>query len=82
MQRLGLDYDTLAEINPRLIMLSFWLCADNADSHRAAYAHYSRRDRIDCTTSGINKAFPTELPLSVADTNAAMVGLLPVGAVR
>ncbi len=39
MARLGIDYETLAEINPRLIMLSIsGFGADNPDSRRAAYA--------------------------------------------
>jgi crotonobetainyl-CoA:carnitine CoA-transferase CaiB-like acyl-CoA transferase len=39
MPRLGLAYATLAQINPRLIMLSIsGFGANNADSRRAAYA--------------------------------------------
>ena len=78
MQRLGLDYDTLAEINPRLIMLSIsGFGADNADSHRAAYAPIIHAETgLIARQAELTKAFPTELPLSVADTNAAMHGLV------
>ena len=78
MPRLGLDYDTLAEINPRLIMLSIsGFGANNADSRRAAYAPIIHAETgLIARQAELTGAFPTELPLSVADTNAAMHGLV------
>ena len=78
MQRLGLDYDTLAEINPRLIMLSIsGFGANNADSRRAAYAPIIHAETgLIARQAELTGAFPTELPLSVADTNASMHGLV------
>ncbi len=78
MQRLGLDYDTLAEINPRLIMLSIsGFGANNPDSRRAAYAPIIHAETgLVARQAEITGAFPSELPLSVADTNAAMHGLI------
>ena len=78
MQRLGLDYDTVAEINPRLIMLSIsGFGANNADSRRAAYAPIIHAETgLIARQAELTGAFPTELPLSVADTNAAMHGLV------
>ena len=78
MQRLGLDYGTLAEINPRLIMLSIsGFGANNADSRRAAYAPIIHAETgLIARQAELTGAFPTELPLSVADTNASMHGLV------
>ena len=78
MQRLGLDYDTLAEINPRLIMLSIsGFGANNADSRRAAYAPIIHAETgLIARQAELTGAFPTELPLSFADTNASMHGLV------
>ena len=78
MGRLGLSYDTLTEINPRLIMLSIsGFGADNPDSRRAAYAPIVHAETgLVARQAEITGAFPAELPLSVADTNAAMHGLI------
>ena len=78
MQRLGLDYDTLADINPRLIMLSIsGFGANNPDSRRAAYAPIIHAETgLIARQAELTGAFPTELPLSVADTNASMHGLV------
>ena len=78
MHRLGLDYDTLADINPRLIMLSIsGFGANNADSHRAAYAPIIHAETgLIARQAELTGAFPAELPLSVADTNASMHGLV------
>ena len=78
MQRLGLDYDTLADINPRLIMLSIsGFGANNADSRRAAYAPIIHAETgLIARHAELTGAFPAELPLSVADTNASMHGLV------
>ena len=60
---IGLNYDTLAEINPRLIMLSIsGFGADNADSHRAAYAPIIHAETgLIARQAELTKAFPTEL---------------------
>lgn len=78
MQRLGIDYDTLAEINPQLIMLSIsGFGANNTDSRRAAYAPIIHAETgLVARQAELTGAFPSELPLSVADTNAAMHGLI------
>jgi CoA:oxalate CoA-transferase len=83
MQRLGIDYDTLAEINPRLIMLSIsGFGANNTDSRRAAYAPIIHAETgLVARQAEVTGAFPAELPLSVADTNAAMHGLIGLLAV-
>ena len=74
MVRFGLDYDTLSAINPRLIMLSIsGFGADNPDSRRAAYAPIIHAETgLVARQSAITGAFPAELPLSGADTNAGM----------
>ena len=78
MGRLGLSYETLTEINPRLIMLSIsGFGADNPDSRRAAYAPIVHAETgLVARQAEITGAHPAELPLSVADTNAAMHGLI------
>ncbi|MBT5051844.1 MAG: CoA transferase [Gammaproteobacteria bacterium] len=78
MARLGIDYETLAEINPRLIMLSIsGFGANNPDSRRAAYAPIIHAETgLIARQAALTGAFPTELPLSVADTNAALHGLV------
>jgi len=83
MQRLGIDYDTLNEINPKLIMLSIsGFGANNADSHRAAYAPIIHAETgLVARQAELTGAFPSGLPLSVADINAAMhclIGLISV----
>lgn len=78
MGKYGLDYDNLSAINTRLIMLSIsGFGADNPESHRAAYAPIIHAETgLVARQSMITGAFPAELPLSVADTNAGMQGLV------
>lgn len=78
MGRLGLDYDTLSEVNPRLIMLSIsGFGADNPDSRRAAYAPIVHAEiGLVARQAEISGAYPAELALSVADTNAGLHGLV------
>ena len=78
MPRLGLDYDTLAAINPRLIMLSIsGFGANNPDSRRAAYAPIVHAEAgLVRRQADLSEAFPADLACSVADTNAALHGLV------
>ena len=78
MPRLGLGYEDLKAINPRLIMLSIsGFGANGPESRRPAYApivhaemgllaRHARREGVP----------PRDLPLSVADTNASLHGLI------
>ena len=78
MQRLGLDYDTLAEINPRLIMLSISGFAPTilivGEQLTPPIIH--AETGLIARQAELTGAFPTELLLSVADMNASMHGLV------
>jgi CoA:oxalate CoA-transferase len=78
MGRLGLDYETLAAVNPRLIMLSIsGFGADNPDSRRAAYAPLVHAETgLVERQAEISNAFPADIACSVADTNASLHGLV------
>lgn len=78
MGRLGLDYQTLAAVNPRLIMLSIsGFGANNVDSRRAAYAPIVHAETgLVERQAQISGAFPADIALSVADTNASLHGLV------
>ncbi len=78
MGRLGLAYDTLAALNPRLIMLSIsGFGAGNDDSRRAAYAPIVHAETgLVERQAELSDAFPAELACSVADTNASLHGLV------
>ncbi|MDA1073145.1 MAG: CaiB/BaiF CoA-transferase family protein [Proteobacteria bacterium] len=78
MGRLGLDYPTLERINPRLIMLSIsGFGKNNADSRRAAYAPVIHAETgLVHRQAFISNAFPAEMALSIADTNASLHGLV------
>jgi len=80
MPRFGLGYPNLAALNPRLIMLSISGFGQNGpESGRAAYAPVIHAElgflRRQADTAG---AYPVDLTLSVADTNAALHGLVAV----
>ena len=80
MPRLGLGYEVLREINPRLIMLSIsGFGRDGPESRRPAYAPivHAELGLIARSTRrlGVQRH---DLPLSVADTNASLHGLIGV----
>lgn len=78
MQRLGLGYSTLQEINPRLIMLSITGFGHNGpESHRPAYAPIVHAEAGLMDRASRRGNIPhRDLPLSVADTNASLHGLV------
>lgn len=80
MERLGLDYSALSAVNPRVIMLSIsGYGREGPESHRPSYAPV-----VHAETGLIHRAHrrngspPGDLPLSVADTNASLHGLIAV----
>ncbi len=78
MQRLGLGYATLKEVNPRLIMLSITGFGHNGpESHRPAYAPivHAEAGLMDRASRRGNIPY-RDLPLSVADKNASLHGLV------
>ena len=78
MPRLGLGYDVLRAVNPRLVMLSIsGFGHDGPESHRPAYAPivHAEAGLIDRAARRGNTP-PKDLPLSVADTNASLHGLV------
>ena len=80
MGRLGLDYETLRQHNPRLIMLSIsGFGHGGPESHRPAYAPivHAEAGLMDRQARRSGNA-PNDLPLSVADTNASLHGLVGV----
>ncbi len=80
MPRLGLGYESLQKINPRLIMLSIsGFGQGGPESHRAAYAPIVHAEAGLLHRQAQRGGIPvTDLPLSVADTNAALHGLVGV----
>ena len=78
MGRLGLSYEVLKEINPRLIMLSIsGFGAGNEQSRRAAYAPIVHAEvGIVDRQATIYGSHPADMALSVADTNASLHGLV------
>ena len=80
MPRLGLGYDALRAVNPRLIMLSISGFGHNGpESHRPAYAPIVHAEVGLLARAVRRDQRPSrEIPLSVADTNAALHGLIGV----
>ena len=78
MPRLGFGYEDLRKINPRLIMLSIsGFGQGGPESHRAAYAPIIHAEAgLMHRQSRRGKTPLTDLPLSVADTNASLHGLV------
>ena len=78
MPRLGLGYETLQAVNPGLIMLSIsGFGQGGPESHRPAYAPIIHAEaglmQRQANRQGIRVS---DLPLSVADTNASLHGLV------
>ena len=80
LPRLGLGYDTLAAVNPRLIMLSIsGFGHGGPESHRPAYAPIVHAEAgLMARQARRSGQELSELPLSVADTNASLHGLVGV----
>ena len=78
MPRLGIGYDDLSRINPRLIMLSVsGFGSGGPESHRPAYAPIVHAETGLLARQSQRSGSPLhDLPLSVADTNAALHGLV------
>lgn len=78
MPRLGLGYEALRGINPRLIMLSIsGFGAGGPESQRPAYAPIVHAEVGLMQRQSRRSGIPyCDLPLSVADTNASLHGLI------
>lgn len=78
MPRLGLGYESLKAINPRLIMLSIsGFGQGGPESHRAAYAPIIHAEAGLMHRQARRSNVPlNDLPLSIADTNASLHGLV------
>ena len=80
MPRLGLGYPSLSAVNPRLIMLSIsGFGANGPESRRPAYAPIIHAE-VGLLARAVRrgKVPSRDLPLSVADTNASLHGLVAV----
>jgi crotonobetainyl-CoA:carnitine CoA-transferase CaiB-like acyl-CoA transferase len=80
MGRLGLDYAALSEVNPRVIMLSIsGYGREGPESHRPSYAPVVHAETGLIHRAQRRNGSPAgDLPLSVADTNASLHGLIAV----
>ncbi|MCY4345126.1 MAG: CaiB/BaiF CoA-transferase family protein [Gammaproteobacteria bacterium] len=78
MPRLGLGYETLRAVNPRLVMLSIsGFGQGGPESHRPAYAPIIHAEAGLLARQARRSRMPyRDLPLSVADTNASLHGLV------
>ncbi len=78
MPRLGLGYDVLKRVNPRLVMLSISGFGHNGpESRRAAYAPIVHAESgLIARQKKITGAHATDIGVSIADTNAALHGLV------
>jgi len=80
MGRLGIGYDELKAVNPRLVMLSISGFGHNGpESRRATYAPVVHAESgLIFRMTQRNQTQYHDLPLSVADTNASLHGLVGV----
>ena len=80
MGRHGFDYEPLSKINPRLIMLSISGFGHNGpESRRPAYAAVIHAELGLISRQARRGEIPRrDLPLSVADTNAGLHGLVAI----
>ncbi len=80
MHRLGIDYEVLSEVNPKLIMLSIsGFGQTGPESKRPSYAPVVHAEvGLMHRLAERNQSAPGDLPLSVADTNASLHGLVGV----
>ena len=79
MPRLGLGWAALKAVNPRLIMLSIsGFGQGGPESHRPAYAPIVHAEAGLLDRARRRHGVSRDLPLSVADTNAALHGLVAV----
>lgn len=78
MKRLGIDYEVLSAVNPKIIMLSIsGFGLDGPESHRPSYAPVVHAEvGLMHRMAQRNVTAPGDLPLSVADTNASLHGLI------
>lgn len=77
MPRLGLGYEALSAANPRVIMLSIsGFGQGGPESHRPAYAPIVHAEAGLLDRTRRRRGIDVDLPLSVADTNAALHGLI------
>ncbi len=80
MQRLGIGYPALRGVNPKLIMLSITgFGQQGPESGKPSYAPVVHAELgLMHRLAERNKTAPGDLPLSVADTNASLHGLVGV----
>lgn len=80
MDRLGVGYESLREVNPGLIMLSISGFGRNSpESHRPAYAPVIHAEAgLIHRTRRANDVKLHDLPVSAADTNASLHGLIGI----
>ena len=80
MQKLGIDYEVLAGVNPAVIMLSIsGYGQDGPEASRPSYAPVVHAEvGLMHRLAGRNGTPPGDLPLSVADTNASLHGVIAV----
>lgn len=78
MSRLGIGFDALTQVNPRLVMLSISGFGHNGpESARATYAPVIHAEAgLMHRVHSRNQVPFHDLPLSVADTNASLHGLV------
>ena len=75
MDRLGLGYEVLTEVNPGLVMLSIsGFGADSPESGRAAYAPIIHAETGLMARQGKDR--PEDIAVPLADTNASLHGLV------